>query len=341
MNIKNLAIATILTLTTAIAFLTKNNKDVIQTKAESNNIVFTEKTKPIANNDEVVYIYSSNGQTHLDNNTSWINVNQYYIAVREDNPAGDYDNKIYTLTTIEIRHKFADEGLTISPNFNLTAGTTPDESTTTNYRTIDETQIAAIKNTLNNAQSWFDYLSISTYQNEHNIYNWSPQNTLKTPKNNNEMLTEMYVYIRAWGHHKSIYTQDFPAWIPYTYYAYTGYAEINIEVPASTIEVVDIGGLMLQIISMPFTFISTAFNLTLFPGTPYQINVGNFILGILAILTILFIIKIFTGGLDIIGNITQSANRKATAKIDNKTAKIKNETAKINANTNKTKAEKK
>ena len=341
MKIKNLAIATILTLTTATAVLTINNNDAIQTKAESNNILFTEKTKPIANNDEVVYIYSSNGQTHLDNNTAWINVNQYYIAVREDNPAGDNDHRIYTLTTIEIKHKFADEGLTISPNFNLKTGITPDESTTTNYRTIDETQIANIKNTLSSAQSWFDYLSISTYQTEENIYSWAPQNKLKTPKNNNEMFTEMYIYIRAWGFHKSIYNQDFPAWIPYTYYNYTGYAEINVEVPASTIEVVDIGGLMLQIISMPFSFISTAFNLTLFPGTPYQINIGNFILGILAILTILFIIKIFTGGLDIIGNITQSANRKTTAKIDNKTAKIKNETARINANTNKTKAEKK
>ena len=334
MKIKKLAIATILTLSTATAFLTINNKNVIQTKADSNNIVFTEKTKPIANNDEVVYIYSSSGQTHLDNNTSWINVNQYYISVREDNPAGDYDNRIYTLTTIEVLHKFADEGLTISPNFNLKTGITPEESTTTNYRTINETEITNIKNTLSNAQNWYDYLSISTYQTEQNIYNWAPQETLKTPKNNNEMFEEMYIYIRAWGYHNSIYTQEFPAWIPYTYYNYTGYAEINKEIPASTIEVVDVGGLMLQIISMPFSFISTAFNLTLFPGTPYQINIGNFILGILAILTILFIIKIFPGGLDILGNITQSANRKTTAKFDNKKARN-------NTNKNKTKAEKK
>lgn len=340
MKIKNLAIATILTLTTATAILTINNKDVIQTKAESNNIIFTEKTKPIANQDETVYIYSSKGQIHLDNNTSWINVDQYYISVREDNPAGDYDHKIYTMTTIEILHKFADNGITISPNYKLTPGATPAENKT-NYRTINETEITNIKNTLKNAQSWFDYLSISTYQTEQNIYNWQPQNTLKTPKNNNEMFTEYYVYITTWGHHNSIYTQDFPAWIPYTYYSYTGYAEINIEVPASTIEVVDVGGLMLQIISMPFTFISTAFNLTLFPGTPYQINIGNFILGILAILTILFIIKIFTGGLDIIGNITQSAasHTKSKTKVINANNNLK--AAKTNNKAVKTKAEKK
>lgn len=93
-------------------------------------------------------------------------------------------------------------------------------------------------------------------------------------------------------------------------------------------EVIDIPGLMLQIISMPFTFISTAFNVTLFPGTQYQVNVGNFILGLIAILTILFIIKIFTGGLDVVGNINSSA-RNTTARWKSKSQEKLNKQTKL------------
>lgn len=56
-------------------------------------------------------------------------------------------------------------------------------------------------------------------------------------------------------------------------------------------EVVDIPGLMFNILTMPFTFISMAFNLTLWPGTPYQINISNLFLSIIGILVFIFIIK--------------------------------------------------
>lgn len=58
------------------------------------------------------------------------------------------------------------------------------------------------------------------------------------------------------------------------------------------IEVIDLPSVMFTILGMPFTFISTAFNLTLFPNTPYQIDIGNAILGILTLLIVLFIMKI-------------------------------------------------
>ena len=57
-------------------------------------------------------------------------------------------------------------------------------------------------------------------------------------------------------------------------------------------EVVDIPGMMWQILSMPFTFISTAFNLTLFPGTPYQVNISNLLLTIIGVLVFVFIFKL-------------------------------------------------
>lgn len=66
-----------------------------------------------------------------------------------------------------------------------------------------------------------------------------------------------------------------------------------------TIEVVDIAGLMFQILSMPFAFISQAFNLTLFPNTPYEFNVSNFFLGIIGVALLLWIVKIILGRADL------------------------------------------
>ena len=57
-------------------------------------------------------------------------------------------------------------------------------------------------------------------------------------------------------------------------------------------EIVDIPGLMWNVLSMPFAFISQAFNLTLFPGTPYSINFSNLFLTIFGGLVFIFIFKL-------------------------------------------------
>lgn len=62
-----------------------------------------------------------------------------------------------------------------------------------------------------------------------------------------------------------------------------------------TTEVIDLPGLMWEILSMPFSFMSTAFNLTLFPGTAYQVNISQLLLTIIGILIFIFIIKIIAG----------------------------------------------
>lgn len=64
-------------------------------------------------------------------------------------------------------------------------------------------------------------------------------------------------------------------------------------IPSGTYEVIDIGGLMMEILTMPFAFISQAFNLTLFPGTPYQINISNLFLSIIAILVFVWLVGLF------------------------------------------------
>lgn len=70
-----------------------------------------------------------------------------------------------------------------------------------------------------------------------------------------------------------------------------GVIESTAVVPTGNIEVIDLPGLMFEILSMPFTFISTAFNLTLFPNTPYQLNIANLFLAILAVILFGWIIS--------------------------------------------------
>lgn len=62
-----------------------------------------------------------------------------------------------------------------------------------------------------------------------------------------------------------------------------------------TYEVIDLPNVMLSILTMPFTFFSQAFNLTLFPNTPYAINVGHTILIIVGVIGSIYLIKYLVG----------------------------------------------
>lgn len=96
---------------------------------------------------------------------------------------------------------------------------------------------------------------------------------------------------------------------------------VNLQNPTG--DYIDIPDMMLKILSMPFSFISTAFNVTLWPGTAYAFNFSNFIKGLIAIATILFIIKLFTSGMGVISNYTGKADtlNKKSRKPDKKTDK--------------------
>lgn len=63
-------------------------------------------------------------------------------------------------------------------------------------------------------------------------------------------------------------------------------------IPNGSYEVIDIPGLMWEILTMPFAFVSQAFNLTLFPGTPFQINIANLFLSVLAIFVFIFLVSL-------------------------------------------------
>ena len=56
---------------------------------------------------------------------------------------------------------------------------------------------------------------------------------------------------------------------------------------------------MFKILTMPFSFISQAFNLTLFPNTQYAFNISNFFLGLITISFMLWVLKLILGRADI------------------------------------------
>lgn len=59
----------------------------------------------------------------------------------------------------------------------------------------------------------------------------------------------------------------------------------------ATYEYIDIPGLMYTVLTLPFTFISQAFNITIFVGTPYQVNIGALVISIVGALIMIFLIR--------------------------------------------------
>lgn len=86
------------------------------------------------------------------------------------------------------------------------------------------------------------------------------------------------------------------AYSPFGNYCNQLHYEINVivDVPQSgTGEIIDIPGMMLMVLGMPFTFIAQAFDLTIFPGTYYQVNLAHIALAVLGAGLIIFVFKKF------------------------------------------------
>lgn len=67
---------------------------------------------------------------------------------------------------------------------------------------------------------------------------------------------------------------------------------INVN-DSGTGEIIDIPGLLFTILGMPFAFISQAFNLTIFPGTVYAVDLSHIFLALIGAGILIFIIKKF------------------------------------------------
>lgn len=117
-----------------------------------------------------------------------------------------------------------------------------------------------------------------------------------------------------------------------------GYSIASLPAPPPSPDIEDgnftsLAELMLSILTMPFTFMTKAFDLTLWEGTPWAFNIKNFIFTVIAIMAFLFIIKLFTSGFSVLGNFTNNRNNNKLTKSQTelnkaKTEKIKNESKK-------------
>lgn len=96
------------------------------------------------------------------------------------------------------------------------------------------------------------------------------------------------------------------------------YGTLTAGPTTNIVEIVDIPGLMFTILTMPFAFISQAFDLTLFPGTAYQVNIGNLFLGLIGVAIMLWVLKIILGK----ANLGDMLNDSQKARNDRKLEKL-------------------
>lgn len=143
-------------------------------------------------------------------------------------------------------------------------------------------QPAIVENTL-----YFDELSNAN--NDITDINITAEDTLSAG-------TTAYIYFKIQlqaspenANNVTIYRSNEVDYIPQTLYVSYDYT-LDMDT-IENYEVVSIPEILFSILTMPFAFISSAFNLTLFPGTPYSINITNIIWAILTALIFIFIIK--------------------------------------------------
>lgn len=66
----------------------------------------------------------------------------------------------------------------------------------------------------------------------------------------------------------------------------------KVVIISGDIEVIDLPSVMFTVLGMPFTFISTAFNLTLFPGTAFELNISYLFLAIIGVMIFVWLLKL-------------------------------------------------
>lgn len=152
-----------------------------------------------------------------------------------------------------------------------------------------------------NYTDYYDVLELELYENgttfklSQNASTWENTASFDFDTNTDNVDYHRYIYIYSIVHYTTDLQRD--DW-PKLYNNMNIISDIQttnnftIEVPDNTYEVIDLPGLMFTILGMPFAWFSTAFNLTIFPGTPYAIDIGSLILSLIAGLIAIIVIKI-------------------------------------------------
>lgn len=171
---------------------------------------------------------------------------------------------------------------------------------------LTQTQITTLETFINTT----NYVNVGAYNGVQDIVSQNSSDTgngnqltsyFQNPVTLTYAATNYYYMVRAFIEETNIETN-------YTYNNNLGYVEYeplgvfnNIylntyttmtwEIEASTDGAIDIVGTLFEILGMPFAFISYAFNLTLFPGTAYSLNISHLFLALLVSGIVIFVIK--------------------------------------------------
>lgn len=105
--------------------------------------------------------------------------------------------------------------------------------------------------------------------------------------------------IKIWIDYPQSFVNDMTIITPYSPFGSYG-RELTYEIQwkadipqSGTGEIIDIPGMMLMVLGMPFTFVAQAFDLTIFPGTYYQVNLAHIALAVIGAGLIIFVFKKF------------------------------------------------
>lgn len=289
------------------------------------------------------YYYKTTNNTprndHLDIHTNNYSSNTYYegnitldnFYIAQITPYYDIDDTDIDLT-LRIRFNFNDTtGQTIRYSAIIT-----DDSTCIDY--INRNDFNA-NGSLIGDQYWTslqENLRFFTwiYNDEQSNYNSNTNPYLEIPIENQAINKDTTTYVVVYA-----YTYFSAINIGYNESRQNKFMSVeNLNLTATilnygrAIEIVNIPGLMFDVLTLPFAFISQAFNLTLFPGTPYQVNISNIFLALIGISLLLWVLKIILGKAELGGmiNDVQSArNDSKVIKAQTKEAQYKEARSKL------------
>lgn len=162
-----------------------------------------------------------------------------------------------------------------------------------NMTTYDQTKVDNVKNSICTISNLEETVTQDNTNDILNMYGNVPQNEFQTTLN-----TPLIMVLKLYYYNNYNTNTGKTAWNDNSTFLYKipgnlqGSYKWTIDTDAvNNIEIVDIPGLLLTMLGMPFAFISQAFDLTVFPGTPYAVNLSHIFLAIICAGILIFIIK--------------------------------------------------
>ena len=216
---------------------------------------------------------------------------QYEINIQNTNPvavnysdnfSNNFTIQANSISKIKIKLTPSQESLTLNGTFTPTSGNYQKTNIQLNINTIHYIDITSISRQTNgnitikyknaqpiNSNKWT--LDIKDEGNYTDSINLNIQNTEGSITIENQPASKLYLTI---------------------FYGINIVEKKTLDEVKTENEIVDIPSIMLLILTLPFSFLSQAFDLTLFKGTQYAFNAADIILTIVGAIIIFYIIKL-------------------------------------------------